>query len=266
MPPAHRASRPQRGIHTGRFWPPPSTPTARQNARQTAHPNRQALQLQSQTEPPPPPLTQKPASSRTVARYVVCVTILVAANVGQMLGARFSASLWRRDGAWCRPWHPKPEPQSQSTSPVQSQKQKLANPLNDLLDEAQRDIDKNDFEAAIPPLQKFLGWKKRTSPGPTSTSPTPIPLCERLPEARADTSSTPSPSIARMYAKPISISKSADGEHRTRCRRPPPLRRAVELLPARSRPTALLGVAQERSWRFPRRRRLLRRCRASRSS
>jgi Flp pilus assembly protein TadD len=37
--------------------------------------------------------------------------------------------------------------------------QKLTNPLNDLLDEAQRNIDKNDFEAAIAPLQKVLAEK-----------------------------------------------------------------------------------------------------------
>jgi superkiller protein 3 len=37
--------------------------------------------------------------------------------------------------------------------------QKLSNPLNDLLDEAQRDMDKNDFEAAIVPLRKVLAEK-----------------------------------------------------------------------------------------------------------
>src|SRR6267154_2271122 len=38
-------------------------------------------------------------------------------------------------------------------------KQRVANPPNDLLDEARRDIDKQDFEAAIAPLQKFLAEK-----------------------------------------------------------------------------------------------------------
>jgi hypothetical protein len=38
-------------------------------------------------------------------------------------------------------------------------KQRVANPLNDLLDEARRDIDKQDFAAAIVPLQKFLAEK-----------------------------------------------------------------------------------------------------------
>src|SRR5947209_8784516 len=38
----------------------------------------------------------------------------------------------------------------------QSKVQKVANPLNDLLDEAQRDIDNKNFEAAITPLQKVI--------------------------------------------------------------------------------------------------------------
>ena len=51
-------------------------------------------------------------------------------------------------------------PQAQTSSKAkpfgQSTTKKLANPLNDLLDEAQRDIDQNQFEAAITPLQKVL--------------------------------------------------------------------------------------------------------------
>src|SRR5437899_9662131 len=40
--------------------------------------------------------------------------------------------------------------------PTQTKTQKLANPLNDLLEEAQRDIDKSNFESAITPLQKVI--------------------------------------------------------------------------------------------------------------
>src|SRR5260370_31872795 len=47
--------------------------------------------------------------------------------------------------------------QSSNSKPaVQSKSQKLANPLNDLLDEAQRDIDKSNFEAAGVPPQKVI--------------------------------------------------------------------------------------------------------------
>src|ERR1041385_4447821 len=38
-------------------------------------------------------------------------------------------------------------------------KHKLENPLNDLLDEARREIDKQDFQAAVGWLQKFLAEK-----------------------------------------------------------------------------------------------------------
>src|SRR5260370_22957429 len=50
-----------------------------------------------------------------------------------------------------------PGAQSSKSKPaVASKTQKVANPLNDLLDEAQRDIDNKNFEAAIPPLQKVI--------------------------------------------------------------------------------------------------------------
>src|ERR1700740_3376935 len=51
---------------------------------------------------------------------------------------------------------PQAQTSSKTRSSGQSTTQKLANPLNDLLDEAQHDIDQNQFEAAITPLQKVL--------------------------------------------------------------------------------------------------------------
>src|SRR5438309_11576203 len=44
----------------------------------------------------------------------------------------------------------KPKPDTQSRI------QKVANPLNDLLEEAQRDINNSNFEAAVSPLQKVI--------------------------------------------------------------------------------------------------------------
>ncbi|MGB2669041.1 MAG: hypothetical protein WAK48_33980, partial [Candidatus Acidiferrum sp.] len=41
----------------------------------------------------------------------------------------------------------------------QTSSQKVRNPLNDLLDEAQAALDKNDYNSAIPPLQKFIAEK-----------------------------------------------------------------------------------------------------------
>src|SRR6202007_2177643 len=49
--------------------------------------------------------------------------------------------------------------QNPSGKPSQARAQKLQNPLNDLLDEAQAALDKNNFEVAITALQKFLAEK-----------------------------------------------------------------------------------------------------------
>jgi len=46
--------------------------------------------------------------------------------------------------------------QSSSKQGTLTKTQKVANPLNDLLDEARRDMDENNFEAAISPLQKVI--------------------------------------------------------------------------------------------------------------
>src|SRR5712691_13204151 len=47
-------------------------------------------------------------------------------------------------------------PSSKPKASVLSKVQKVANPLNDLLEEAQHAIDKSDFEAAIAPLQRVI--------------------------------------------------------------------------------------------------------------
>src|SRR5215470_8860006 len=49
--------------------------------------------------------------------------------------------------------------QSGAPQASQSRTTKVANPLNDLLNDAQHAIDSNNFEAAIPPLQKFIEEK-----------------------------------------------------------------------------------------------------------
>src|SRR3981081_1771981 len=95
----------------------------------------------------------KPPSARPIARYVVGAAILVSAQSPVAPHPLHEAAVVRaRFGAFLRI-------ESQSATPLPSQKQKLSNPLNDLLDEAQRAIDKNDFEAAIPLLRKFLTEK-----------------------------------------------------------------------------------------------------------
>src|SRR5438874_7376020 len=122
-------------------------------------------------------------------------------------------------------------------------KQKVANPLNDLLDEARRDIDKQDFQAAITRLQKFiaekddfayahfqLGYaytglqKKKEARGEYERA---MQLDPKMPEAALNLG------ILLLNEEPGSAVA--------------PLHRAVELLPTQSRPRTLLGLAYEKS-------------------
>jgi Flp pilus assembly protein TadD len=187
----------------------------------------------------------KPARARTVARYLVGLAILVAAQhnaapnpinqvtLGEHVGARFNTTV--------------PSAQSQSVSALPSQKQKLSNPLNDLLDEAQRDIDKNDFDAAISPLQKFLAEKPDVAYAHFQLAYCHTAL-KRAPEARAEYERAIAldPKMSEAYLNLGILLTSQEPAAAVA-----PLRKAVELLPAQSRPRILLGVAQERSGDFP---------------
>jgi Flp pilus assembly protein TadD len=121
--------------------------------------------------------------------------------------------------------------------------QKVRNPLNDLLDEAQAALDKNDYNAAIPPLQKFIAEKpdvafahfqlayaytalKRTEEAQAEYEKC-VALDPRMPEAQLNLG---------IMLLDEDAAKAVE-----------PLRKAVDLLPSESRPRYLLGLAQERS-------------------
>jgi Flp pilus assembly protein TadD len=121
--------------------------------------------------------------------------------------------------------------------------QKLRNPLNDLLEEAQAALDKNDYAAAIPPLQKFLAEKpdvayvhfelgyaytalKRPDEAQSEYEKC-IALNPKMPEAQLN--------LGLLLLEKDPAAAVA------------PLRKVVELLPAQSRPRYLLGLAEERS-------------------
>jgi Flp pilus assembly protein TadD len=122
-------------------------------------------------------------------------------------------------------------------------RQKVANPLNDLLDEARRDIDKQDFAAAIVPLQKFLAEKDdfayahfqlgyaytalQKSKEARGEYERAMVLDPKMPEAALNLG------ILLLNEEPAAAVA--------------PLQRAVELLPTQSRPRALLGLAYEKS-------------------
>jgi len=137
-------------------------------------------------------------------------------------------------------------PQQKSTQP-QTRTQKLANPLNDLLDEAQHDIDNNQFEAALAPLQKFLAEKPDIAWAHFQLAYAYTAL-KRTDEARAEyeRATTLDPKMSEAFLNLGILLTEKDPAAAVA-----PLRRAVDLLPAQSRPRFLLGLAQERSGDIP---------------
>ncbi len=132
---------------------------------------------------------------------------------------------------------------TQIPSTSKGTKQRVANPLNDLLDEARRDIDRQDFEAAIAPLQKFLAEKDdfayahfqlgyaytglQKSKEARDEYERAMQLDPKMPEAALNLG------ILLLNEEPAAAVV--------------PLQRAVELLPTQSRPRTLLGLAYEKS-------------------
>ncbi len=137
--------------------------------------------------------------------------------------------------------------QSSPQKSTQSRTQKLANPLNDLLDEAQHDIDNNQFEAAITPLQKFLAEKPDIAWAHFQLAYAYTAL-KRADEARAEyeRATALDPKMSEAFLNLGILLSEKDPAAAIA-----PLHRAVDLLPAQSRPRFLLGFAQERSGNIP---------------
>jgi Flp pilus assembly protein TadD len=124
-----------------------------------------------------------------------------------------------------------------------SKSQKVANPLNDLLDEARHDIDSNNFEAAIVPLQKVLAEQPDFAYGHFQLAYVYTAL-KRSDDARAEYERTiaADPKMSEAYLNLGILLLDKDPVAAVA-----PLTKAVELLPAQSRARFLLGVAEERS-------------------
>jgi tetratricopeptide (TPR) repeat protein len=137
--------------------------------------------------------------------------------------------------------------QSSSPRPAQSRTQKLRNPLNDLLDEAQRDIDKNDFEAAILPLQKFLAEQPDIAYAHFQLAYAYTAL-KRVDDARSEyeRATALDPKMSEAYLNLGILLSEKDPAAAAAA-----LRKAVDLLPSQSRPRFLLGYALERSGDTP---------------
>jgi superkiller protein 3 len=123
-----------------------------------------------------------------------------------------------------------------------SRREKVANPLNDLLEEAQRDVEKRDFAAAIDPLQKFVALQPDVAYGHFELAYVYTAL-QKADNARGEYERAIAidPRMAEAYLNLGILFIERDPAAVAI----PNLRKAVELLPAQSRPHYLLGVSQE---------------------
>src|SRR5437879_11192289 len=157
-----------------------------------------------------------------------CLCVVVAQLASPLLG--YQSSLGAQSS--------KPKPALQSKS------QKLTNPLNDLLDEAQRDIDNKNFEAAIVPLQKVIADQPEFAYAHFQLAYV-YTAVKKTDEARAEYARTiaidAKMSEAYLNLGTLLLDKQENAAAVT------PLRKAVELLPAQSHPRYLLAVALDRS-------------------
>jgi Flp pilus assembly protein TadD len=123
-----------------------------------------------------------------------------------------------------------------------SKSQKVANPLNELLDEAKRAIEAANFEAAIAPLQKVIADQPDFAYAHFQLAYVYTAL-KKTDEARTEyeraIAADPKMTEAYLNLGILLVDKQPAAAI-------PPLRKAVELLPSQSRPRFLLGVAQER--------------------
>jgi Flp pilus assembly protein TadD len=136
-----------------------------------------------------------------------------------------------------------PQESSKQKTGGTSKTQKLANPLNELLDEARRDIDKSEFEAAITPLQKVIADQPEFAYAHFQLAYVYTAL-KKPEEARSEYERTIAldPKMTEAYLDLGILLLDKDPAAAVA-----PLTKAAELLPAQSRPHFLLGVALERS-------------------
>jgi Flp pilus assembly protein TadD len=122
-------------------------------------------------------------------------------------------------------------------------KHRVANPLNDLLDEARRDIDAQNFQAAIAPLQKFLAEKDEFAYAHFQLGYVYTALGrgkEARPEYERALQLDPKMAEAALNLGILLLNEDPAAAVA-------PLEKAVQLLPTQSRPRTLLGLAYEKS-------------------
>src|ERR1043166_3894004 len=122
-------------------------------------------------------------------------------------------------------------------------KQRVANPLNDLLDEARKDIDAQNYQAAIEPLQKFVAEKDDFAYANFQLGYVYTALGrgkEARPEYEKALQLDPKMAEAALNLGILLLNEEPAAAIA-------PLQKAVELLPAQSRPRTLLGLAYEKN-------------------
>src|SRR5215470_14967630 len=128
-------------------------------------------------------------------------------------------------------------------SPSQGTRRTVSNPLNELLDQARAAIDRNDFQAAIDPLKKFLAERDDFAYAHFQLGYVFTAL-KQPKEARAEyekaISLDPKMSEAQLDLGILLLDSDPAAAVA-------PLSKAVDLLPTETRPRFLLGAAQERA-------------------
>ena len=132
---------------------------------------------------------------------------------------------------------------AQAPAPSHGTRQTVKNPLNDLLDEARKDIDRKDYQAAIAPLQKVIDQQDDFSYAHFQLAYVYTAL-QRPKDAQAEYEKViqldPKMPEARLNLGILLLDHDPAAAVA-------PLEKAVDLLPSQSRPRFLLGLAQERS-------------------
>src|SRR5579859_6530879 len=130
--------------------------------------------------------------------------------------------------------------------PAQGTRRVVGNPLNDLLEQARAAIERNDFEAALAPLQKFLAEKDDFAYAHFQLAYVYTAL-QQPKDARAEYEKAvaldPKMSEAQLNLGILLLESDPAAAVA-------PLTKAVELLPTQTRPRFLLGAAEERSGDF----------------
>src|SRR2546427_553185 len=171
-------------------------------------------------------LAQLRSMTIQILHFALCVVFLTGAPVVGDCALHGNQTTDREQSA------SKPKPDGQTKT------YKVANPLNDLLDEAQRAIDNKKFEDAISPLQRVIADQPEFAYAHFQLAYVYTAL-KKTSDARAEyeRAITIDPKMAEAYVNLGMLLLDTQQDAAAVA----PLRKAVELLPAQSRPRYLLA-------------------------